>query len=273
MTMLSFLEIFGHWVSNQGPSASSDRHEKTCRFVGARCNKVNAKEPIGTCSFGIPGSLVTVCPLRFRQDGRLFRDVATLAFGPGRKYSVHPEFRLLTLPNGKRLGKIDYVVACLDDDEKIIDFAAVEVQSVYISGKSMKGAFNEYLRSGKIPFKPISRPDWRSSIQKRLIPQLSLKVPVFRRWGKKFFVAVDREFFGNVPEFKRADSVENSEITWLVYPFDFDSVTEDFSMGVPQVYFSHWDDVQTALREGKEPSQTEVIGELQANLGSALIRF
>ena len=64
----------------------------------------------------------------------------------------------------------------------------------------------------------MRRPDFRSSAQKRLMPQLALKVPIFRRWNKRFFVAVDRTFYGELPTLKER-SLGNSEITWLVYDF------------------------------------------------------
>jgi len=40
------------------------------------------------------------------------------------------------------------VIAVLDAAEKPADFAALEVQSVYISGKSVRPAFNSFLATG-----------------------------------------------------------------------------------------------------------------------------
>src|SRR5262249_9771065 len=119
----------------------------------------------------------------------------------------------------KRVGKVDFLVAKLDAADRAVDFAALEVQSVYVSGAGMRTAFRNFLKTGTLDENSLRRPDWRSSIQKRLMPQLMLKVPVFRRWGKKFFVAVDTNFFENIPPFRHANSLENSEITWLIYPF------------------------------------------------------
>jgi hypothetical protein len=104
------------------------------------------------------------------------------------------------------------------------------------------------------------RPDFRSSAQKRLIPQLQLKVPVFRRWGKKFFVVVDSQFFHSLPEF-RTTSAANSEVTWLVYPLKLSK--QSYRMDAVDAVFTEWDDVQTSLREGRAPDPSEIISELQ----------
>ena len=161
----------------------------------------------------------TICPVRFLEGGRMFVDAGRAAFGLGRQIVVAPEMRILHVPRtGKRIGKIDFVIAALDAHGHATDFAALEVQSVYISGLSIRPAFNEYLATGHYAAIQRNRPDYRSSAQKRLMPQLSLKVPVFRRWGKKFFVVVDAAFYAAMPPIREVSSVENSEVTWLVYP-------------------------------------------------------
>jgi hypothetical protein len=81
--------------------------------------------------------------------------------------------------------------------------------------------------------------------------QLSLKVPVFRRWGKRFFVAVDAAFFAEMPRM---------EITWIVYPFMRGD--RGFAMQDPQLHHTLWDDVLTSLREGKPPTREELLSDL-----------
>lgn len=107
------------------------------------------------------------------------------------------------------------------------------------------------------------RPDFRSCAQKRLIPQLQLKIPVFRRWGKKFFVVVDSNFFGSLPSFPET-TPSNSELTWLAYPIA--NVGGNFLLTDPTVIYSEWDEVQNSLREGKPPEPSEIVRELQAKL-------
>jgi hypothetical protein len=71
------------------------------------------------------------------------------------------------------------MIAALNDQGDPADFAALEVQSVYISGTSIRPAFEAFLETGTLTEDCERHPDFRSSAQKRLMPQLSLKVPVF----------------------------------------------------------------------------------------------
>lgn len=94
------------------------------------------------------------------------------------------------------------------------------------------------------------------------MPQLDLKVPVFRRWGKKFFVAVDESFFNSMPEFRRMEDFENSEVTWLVYRFSRHGAHSQYKMGEPRIVYTEWSDVKEALREGTPPSPSDIMHEI-----------
>ena len=113
------------------------------------------------------------------------------------------------------------------------------------------------------------RPDFRSSAQKRLVPQLQLKVPVFRRWGKRFFVVVDSQFFSALPDFGATTSA-NSEVTWLTYPIAKHG--NNYQLGEVDVVYSEWDEVRNALREGTPPDPGEIVAELQTKLDSRRIQ-
>ncbi len=222
------------------------------------------KAPLGICSFTDGNEAGVVCPLRFLEDGRVFTDVGRAAFGVGAEILVAPEMRILRVPNSpaRRIGKVDYIVAKRGKENSIVDFVALEVQAVYFSGASVRPSFNEFLATGQLAGDSKRRLDYRSSAQKRLMPQLNLKVPVFRRWGKRFFVAVDTLFFANLPSFKTVSSIENSEITWLVYSFR--RTASGFRIQPPKLVFTLWEDVLTALREGEEPTPAEIMAEISA---------
>ncbi len=263
MAVLKFGEVFGVPVDqvrkNELPPAAF------CPFKKAPCNKVSLSRPLGVCSYTDGRRLATVCPSRFLENNRLFRDAANLAFGPKVPCVVLPEYRLLTVSKGgkkSKIGKIDFLLGKLVDEE-VRDFAALEVQSVYVSGLSTRKDFENLIINGVDPPESANRRmDYRSSAQKRLVPQLSLKLPIFRRWGKGFLVAVDRLFFDSLPPFPRARSIEDSELTWLVYPFVKENVS--FSMGSPEVIHAQWEDVLTSLREGDAPTKDTVICDLNS---------
>jgi len=193
----------------------------------------------------------------------MFRDAAKIAFGAGVKCVAVPEVRVLDVmkKNGKRkkIGKVDFLLAQIEHD-KAVDFAALEVQAVYMSGKSIRPFFDRYIRTGELSDEGKRRPDFRSSAQKRLMPQLALKVPIFRRWGKRFFVATDNMFFAELPVM-RPQSPDNGEVTWLTYAFESQS-GGGYVMRPSTVVHTLWDDVEIALREGVAPEKAEVLAQL-----------
>ncbi len=257
-------EVFGYSVEDNSPEAIASRTEKKCPFqpAGTRCTKVKKSEPLGVCMFGDSHLGTPVCPVRFNQKDKIFVDVAKAAFGSGRKIAVRPELRILRKENGKKAGKVDYIIAALDEQGKPTDFCALEVQAVYVSGNSYYPMFREFLATG-IPPREQRGMDWLSS-RKRLIYQLNLKVPVFRRWGKKFFVAVDKQFFNALPTMRRVTDIENSEVTWVVYDFKRRDEGARFSISPPEFYCTEWNDVEVALREGAPPSKQDILEDVYA---------
>lgn len=192
----------------------------------------------------------------------MFQDAARIAFGLGVQCVAVPEVRVLeVMRDGKRkkIGKVDFLLVHLEGSEAV-DFAALEVQAVYISGASIRPAFDQYIRTGELSTDGKRRPDFRSSAQKRLMPQLALKVPIFRRWGKRFFVATDSEFFSELPNMK-PQSADNGEVTWLGYEFKR-QLDGGYKMTSPNVVHTLWDDVETALREGEAPEKSELLKQL-----------
>ena len=260
-------EVFGYGIENHSQEAWRARNKKTCPFKDSPCTKVSKIDPLGICTFSDDQKTAVVCPSRFLERNRIFKDAGRLAFGTGAHVVAFPEVRILKIEGtdgsrDRKIGKVDFIIAKIEDSN-IVDFAALEVQAVYISGTTIRPNFDTYIETQgpSNSFIPeVRRPDFRSSAQKRLVPQLQLKVPVFRRWGKKFFVVVDSQFFQALPSFPRTTE-SNSEITWLSYSFEKSQL--DYEMKDPEIIYSNWDDVSNALREGTPPEPGEIIKELQ----------
>lgn len=51
------------------------------------------------------------------------------------------------------------------------------------------------------------------------MPQLQIKVPTLRRWGKKMAVVVDVPFFKSMGEMRTVDDVSNADIVWFLVDF------------------------------------------------------
>ena len=259
-------EVFGHGVGDNSPAAWADREAKQCRFRGTPCTKSSKTDPIGICSVSDGLEAASLCPVRFLEGGRIFLDAARIAFGDAASFAIFPEIRILQVPDPKKpgalkkIGKVDFVLGKIIAGE-VTDFCAVEVQAAYFSGTETRTLLQYFMKNRTFGnLDTFRRPDFRSSAQKRLIPQLQLKVPVFRRWGKKFFVVVDSQFFRSLPDF-RSTTPANSELTWLVYPLSRQD--DAYVLEAVQPTYTEWADVETSLREGRAPDPSEIINELQ----------
>lgn len=261
-------EVFGYGVDDQSEEARTVREGKHCPFRNSPCTKSSKTDPLGICSLSDGIEAASLCPVRFVERDQIFMDAARIAFGDGVSFGIFPEIRILKIEvtegeRERKIGKVDYVLGRIDNGQ-ITDFAAVEVQAAYFSGNEIRTVFKAFLQEGRSAIEGADRrPDFRSSAQKRLVPQLQLKVPVFRRWGKKFFVVVDTQFFRALPGFA-STTAGNSEVTWLSYPIR--KAGENYRMEPVDVIYSEWDEVQNALREGAPPDPLEIIQELQTKL-------
>jgi hypothetical protein len=93
------------------------------------------------------------------------------------------------------------------------------MQAVYFSGASMAKEFKMIREWNKTELHfpgAIRRPDYRSSGPKRLMPQLQIKVPTLRRWGKKMAVLVDIGFFESMGEMADVPDISNCDVAWFV---------------------------------------------------------
>lgn len=261
-------EIFGYGVEDLSEEARKTRAGKHCPFRDSPCTKSSKTDPIGICSLSDGDEAASLCPVRFIENDRIFNDAARIAFGEGASFGIFPEVRILKIEGedgerDRKIGKVDYVLGRINSGQ-VVDFAAVEVQAVYFSGGETRSPMNYFLEHGELDLANSDRrPDFRSSAQKRLVPQLQLKVPVFRRWGKRFFVVVDTQFFRALPSFAET-TAGNSEVTWLSYPIK--KIGLRYSLEAANVIYSEWDEVQNALREGVPPDPSEIIDELQTKL-------
>jgi len=224
-------EVFGHLVDDQSPKAVRYRSRRLCPFNNKvpNCTKDKAKNPLGVCSVFHDGIPAITCPIRFREDWLITDDAASFFFGDGTAWSSLTEVRLNDA-HGKSAGNIDVVLVAYDDNGKIFDFGALEIQAVYISG-NVRDPFEHYMKNPKAhaqmdwstqPNYP--RPDYLSSSRKRLAPQLLFKGGILHSWRKRTAVALNKSFFETLPPLKTVSKAK-ADISWLIY--DLQLVEED----------------------------------------------
>lgn len=216
------VEVFGYPVDDMSEVAKRHRQMQLCPFhnsSGLSCTKNSATDPLGVCTVQHGGNLAITCPVRLRQDYLIVKDAADFFF-PGAHVIPLTEVRLND-SQGKSAGNIDVVLAQMDAEGHIIDFGAVEVQAVYISG-NVSRAFKKYMDNPELnhdmdwPTRNYPKPDYLSSSRKRLAPQLIYKGGILNAWKKKLAVVVHSQFFHELPPLPEVDAGE-ADIAWLIY--------------------------------------------------------
>ena len=215
-------EVFGFDVRDQSVEAVRSRKNRLCPFNNdgsANCTKDKAQDPLGVCSIVHNNQTAVICPSRFRQDWVILDEASKFFFSPKTKWTSITEVRIKD-SDGKAAGNIDVVLVSHDNDGRITDFGALEVQAVYVSG-NVRNPFKSYISN---PTGSVSRsweeenpprPDYLSSTRKRLAPQLLFKGGIVSSWGKKSAVVVDRGLFATIPRLKKVKKSE-ADLLWIV---------------------------------------------------------
>jgi hypothetical protein len=224
-------EVFGFMPEDQSVKATRYRSQRLCPFNNKvpNCTKDKAKNPLGVCSIFYEGDPVITCPIRFREDWIITDEAAIFFFGANSAWTSLTEVRLNDA-HGRSAGNIDLVLVSYDHSGKVLDFGALEIQAVYISG-NVRDPFEQFINDptsytlkdwATQPTFP--RPDFLSSSRKRLAPQLLFKGGILHSWEKRMAVALNRRFFETLPPLKRLEKSQ-ADLAWFLY--DFEIVNEN----------------------------------------------
>lgn len=219
-------EVFGHLTMDHTERAVRYRSRRLCPFNNKvpNCTKDKAKNPLGVCTIYHDNHPVITCPIRFREGWIIADDAACFFFREGTAWSSLTEVRLNDL-YGKTAGNIDVILVAYDNNGKVYDFGALEIQAVYISG-NVRDPFEYFMKDpkgrasmdwSKEPNYP--RPDYLSSSRKRLVPQLLFKGGILHSWEKKIAVALNKSFFATLPNIKQVPK-SDADIAWLIYDLE-----------------------------------------------------
>jgi len=228
------------------------------------CTKDKAKNPLGVCSIYHNDEPVITCPIRFRQDWIIADHAASFFFQEGMQWTSLTEVRLNDA-NGEHAGNIDVVLVAYDRNGKVIDFRALEIQAMYISG-NIRDIFEYYMEdpqsrdsvdwSKKLNY---PRPDYLSSSRKRLVPQLLYKGGILHSWGKKIVVALNKSFFNTLPAMSKVPK-DKADIAWFVYDLELRSVE---SHGHARCYLKKVDEVFTSFEPALRLMTTPLPGKIE----------
>lgn len=182
---------------------------------------------------GKEGSLTVTCPLRFHENRVVFNwageeilgitDAQNLALAGEVRFLENP-YNNLEADDSEDVGHIDLILVDKQSVQaEFLKWCALEIQAVYFSGRAMESEFKAIIAgsSDALPFPAKNRrPDYRSSGPKRLMPQLQIKVPSLRRWGKKMAVVIDSQFFSWISTMEEVNDISNCDIVWFIADFE-----------------------------------------------------
>lgn len=197
-------EFFGYKAENSSKESLQTAMRQVCPFLGKQCTKVLKDRTIsGVCAIrqkteGSPD--VICCPNRlYADDYRMLRIVAKKAFGfnlnlyagraavdkakqKGGAIAVfgHGWGGELRLPQRQGSGSyfVDWVLARLDSNGKLVEFTAIEVQTIDTTGSYGKARLA--LGKDRSIISDTVGLNWEN-VAKRIIPQIIYKGQVLQR--------------------------------------------------------------------------------------------
>lgn len=259
------------------------QHEVVCPFKTHSSHPICSK-PGGVCSLrlysdesgvarpvtGTRGAIRALCPHRFHQDNVVFRHIGERILSDPAPVQVREVGFLESSGNldsapGEDVGRIDMIlVANAAHPDSQMKWCAVEVQAVYFSGREMSIEFRDIIARGGDLAMPTEgrRPDYRSSGPKRLMPQLQVKVPTLRRWGKKMALVVDDAFFRSMGTMRKVEHLSNCDVVWFLVDFVRDPSEEKYRIVIKEEFGTTLESAIEGLTGGEAVS----LGEFESRI-------
>jgi hypothetical protein len=269
-------EVFGFPVDNFSDEAKRFRAKRLCPFNNRvpNCTKDKANDPLGTCSIASDAGISITCPIRFRQNWVVMDAAAGFFFSPNSNWTSLTEVKLKD-KNGQSAGNIDVVLVAYDEGGGVVDFGALEIQAVYISG-NIRNPFNCYTKDPETNAQMdwtkqqnYPRPDFLSSSRKRLAPQLIFKGGILKTWKKKLAVALDSIFFNTLPKLEEVEK-NLAEIAWLIYDIRHDSKNNKYDLELTKIVYTKFEQALDKITRSDAGNIEEFIGILQSKLDECL---
>ena len=263
MTNQPLAEVFGFRIDDFSKDAIRYRKHRLCPYNNRApsCTKDKIENPLGVCSIHDGNDVAITCPVRFRQDWLITTDAASFFFADNTHWTALTEIRLND-GYGKSAGNIDVVLVAYDEKGVVIDFGAIEVQAVYISG-NVRNPFRHYMDNPRKnanmdwrsqPLYP--RADFLSSSRKRLAPQLLYKGGILHSWSKKMAIVIDKGFFNELPDLPIVPR-EQADMAWLIYDMQLHPDTQRYSLSLAQTIYTQFNPALERLTVAK-PGDIEV---------------
>lgn len=269
-------EVFGFPTDDFSERAKRYRKDRLCPFhnLVPSCTKASVDNPLGVCSISSANNPIIVCPVRFREDWLIASDAAEFFFPKDVNWTSLSEVRLKD-KFGKSAGNIDVVLVAYDNQGRLVDYGALEIQAVYISG-NIRTPFRHYMddpenranmdwsKNSKYP-----RADYLSSSRKRLAPQLIYKGGILHAWNRKSAVAMDKGFYQTLPKLESVPK-ESAEMAWFVYDLIRESQGQVYNLKLEEVIYTKFESALLQITRTEPGDEAEFVSRLQSHLDKKL---
>jgi len=250
-------EFFGYRAEDGSDEALAAAATYHCPFLDEICEKRLSDGIVsGVCSVKpVTSPPVICCPIRlYAEHYKILTEVATEVWGaeikPGReaRAAAIASKRRIVAAFGKRWGGelrlpkkdgfgnyfVDWILALLNERGQLVEFVAIEVQTVDTTGNYRNGRL-ELEQENRELIKTSVGINWEN-VSKRIIPQLIYKGQVLQRESLAknglYFVCpkpvldrIMRRLGGKkmLPEYP----AQNGSLTFLAYDYDLDIIPVD----------------------------------------------
>lgn len=276
-----FREVYGYHSEEDIPQreehimetkSGSRIFSSECPFTGHACTKAtdydeerDETRPLGVCSASGPeGNPVITCPERFKSSV-IWDDLQEHLFPDARG-----EFFVLEEGKLGEAGRID-LIPVIHQGGQITDFAAVEIQSSYFSGGSIRNEFLDYMNriddgQPPRPQEGYRQMDYRSCLDKRLLPQLEEKVETIEAWDRKFGVVLQKIAFDNSSIVRRIQPVPKEDATFFFFVYDYVEDTPQYQLVLDEIFPTTLEQITMAIGESMAPDEDEFVDYLERKL-------
>jgi hypothetical protein len=189
-------EIFGYPTDVMNRKAKTARGTCICPFINGTCEKksrlINNK-PMGICSVRYGDQTVIICPKRFLENEKVFKDTATHYFGD---YDNLLLFSEAGLPS---VGTFDFVIVRHKPlSSEIDDFIIIEIQGNQTTGTgALVKALKDFMRSESFEGHNYEFGLNTYDVLKRSFTQILNKGIVLEKWGQKIYWVLQESVYRN----------------------------------------------------------------------------
>jgi len=241
-----------------------------CPFVDDKCNKQSRliKYPMGVCSVQYGENIVALCPRRFLQDNRVFKDIADHYFQTRNDLVVFSEIGL------SQTGTFDYVmVKHKPFSSEIEDFVVIEFQTGQTTGTGqlVKG-FKDCLAGEDIEGKSYGFGLNLADIWKRSFTQILNKGIVLENWGHKIYWVVQEPVYQDfLNRYNLNGMTYNGGHTTVFAIYDLTLDAGKCNLFQTRIESSTVDDLFKAFRNNPNiPSMTTFLKKLETKLNAKM---